>query len=65
MRRLALLALLLLGCDGERSFEAPVTLAAIKADERFADFPLVTMGRLSAMEVPPDLDKALRAMAGL
>lgn len=27
MRRLALFALLLLGCDGERSFEAPVTLA--------------------------------------
>lgn len=43
----------------------PVTLAAIKADERFADLPLVTMGRLSAMEIPPALDKALRSMAGI
>ena len=42
-----------------------VTLADIKADDRFADFPLVTMGRLSAMLVPPKLDKALRTMCGL
>ena len=42
-----------------------VTLAEIKADNRFSDFPLVTMGRLSAMLVPPKLDKAIRTMCGL
>ncbi len=43
----------------------PVTLAAIKADKRFADFALVRQGRLSVMPVPPEIDAALRAMAGL
>lgn len=43
----------------------PVTLAQIKADKRFAAFPLVTIGRLSVMPVEPDLDRALRQMAGL
>jgi predicted RNA-binding protein with PUA-like domain len=33
----------------------PVPLAAIKADPRFKDFPLVRMGRLSVMPVPPAL----------
>ncbi len=41
------------------------TLAAIKADERFADFALVRQSRLSAMPVPPNLDKAIRKLAGL
>ncbi|MDQ7013346.1 MAG: EVE domain-containing protein [Planctomycetota bacterium] len=41
------------------------TLAAIKADERFADFALVRQSRLSAMPVPPTLDKAIRKLAGL
>jgi predicted RNA-binding protein with PUA-like domain len=31
--------------------ERPVTLAEIKADKRFADFPLVRMARLSVMPV--------------
>lgn len=43
----------------------PVTLAEVKADERFATFPLVTIGRLSVMPVEPELDRALRRMAGL
>ncbi len=43
----------------------PVTLAEIKADKRFADFALVRQGRLSVMEVPAKIDKALRTMAGL
>ena len=34
---------------------APVRLAAIKADPRFKDFPLVTFGRLSVMPVPDAL----------
>jgi predicted RNA-binding protein with PUA-like domain len=43
----------------------PAALKDIKADERFAEFPLVTMGRLSVMPVPKKLDTALRKMAGL
>lgn len=47
--------------------EAPgdATLAAIKADDRFKDFALVKQSRLSAMEVPPDLAKIIKKMAGL
>lgn len=41
------------------------TLAAIKADDAFAGFSLVTQGRLSAMEVPADLAARLKEMAGL
>ena len=41
------------------------TLAAIKADARFAEFALVKQSRLSAMTVPPKLDKALRKLAGI
>ena len=33
----------------------PVPLSALKADPRFKDFPLVRMGRLSVMPVPPAL----------
>jgi len=40
------------------------TLAAIKADARYAEFALVKQSRLSAMEVPADLAKALKKMAG-
>lgn len=43
----------------------PVSLATIKADKRFATFALVTQSRLSVMPVPPDLDAALRELAGL
>ena len=42
-----------------------VTLKDIKADDRFSDFPLVTMGRLSVMPVPKKIDTALRKLAGL
>jgi len=42
-----------------------VTLADIKGDDRFKDFDLVRLSRLSAMPVPPKLDKLLRKMAGL
>ena len=37
----------------------PVSLASIKADARFKDFPLVRMGRLSVMPVPGALWKVL------
>jgi predicted RNA-binding protein with PUA-like domain len=42
----------------------PVTLAQIKADRRFASFPLVRQPRLSVIPVPPDLEAALRELAG-
>lgn len=48
-----------------RPARAPATLAAIKADPRFADFALVRQARLSVMEVPASLDRALRKMCGL
>jgi predicted RNA-binding protein with PUA-like domain len=48
-----------------RAAKTPVTLAQVKADPRFAKFPLVTQGRLSVMPVPPELDRALRDLAGL
>lgn len=35
-------------------FQRPVPLAAIKADARYADFPLVRQGRLSVMPVSPE-----------
>lgn len=35
----------------ERKLDRPVTLAEIKSDKAFADFPLVRMSRLSVMPV--------------
>lgn len=49
---------------GKRA-KTPVTLAVIKADKRFAKFPLVTIGRLSVMPVEPEIERLLRQMAGL
>ncbi len=43
----------------------PVTLADIKADERFAEFALVRQPRLSVMPVPAPLDKIIRKKTGL
>lgn len=43
----------------------PVTLAQVKADKRFATFPLVTQGRLSVMPVPAELNSVLRKLSGL
>jgi predicted RNA-binding protein with PUA-like domain len=43
----------------------PVTLAAIKADPRLADFLLVRQSRLSVMPVTPVQWRILAAMAGL
>ncbi|MCC6678404.1 MAG: EVE domain-containing protein [Phycisphaerales bacterium] len=48
-----------------RKARTPITLAQIKADKRFAAFPLVTQSRLSVMPVPSDIDTALRTLAGL
>ena len=48
----------------DRLLKQHVKLARVKADKRFKDFPLVTIGRLSVMPVPPELEKALLDMAG-
>jgi predicted RNA-binding protein with PUA-like domain len=42
-----------------------MTLATIKADARFANFPLVTQGRLSVMPVPAALVTLIRNATGL
>jgi len=47
-----------------KAAKSPVTLAAIKADKRFAEFLLVKNSRLSAMPVPVALDNILRRLAG-
>ena len=53
------------GLKAVKAAKVPVTLAAIKADARFADWALVRQGRLSVMPVAAGLDEAIRAMAGL
>ena len=51
--------------EAVRPVKTPVTLAQVKADERFAEFALVRQARLSVMRVPPAIDAMLRKMAGL
>jgi predicted RNA-binding protein with PUA-like domain len=48
-----------------RSLPSRVTLAQVKADERFAKFPLVKQGRLSVMPVPAGLDRLVRKWGGI
>jgi predicted RNA-binding protein with PUA-like domain len=45
-------------------FPKPVTLAAIKADPAFAEFPLVRMSRLSVMPVSAEHWKRISRMGG-
>ena len=47
-----------------KKLTTPVTLAAIKADKRFAEFPLTYMPRLSVMPVNDKEWKAILAMSG-
>ncbi len=47
-----------------RKFKKPVTLAAIKADEAFAEWELVRISRLSVMPVPDALWKKIEKMGG-
>ncbi|HEU5171493.1 MAG TPA: EVE domain-containing protein [Gemmatimonadales bacterium] len=49
--------------EAERALHTPVTLAAIKADPAFAEFPLVRQARLSVVPVSEDRWKRLLAMA--
>jgi predicted RNA-binding protein with PUA-like domain len=46
-----------------RRLASPVTLAAIKADPSFTDFPLVRISRLSVMPVGAREWAAIEAMA--
>jgi predicted RNA-binding protein with PUA-like domain len=46
-----------------KKLKHPVTLAAIKADKRFADFPLTYLPRLSVMPVSEQAWKLILAMA--
>jgi predicted RNA-binding protein with PUA-like domain len=46
-----------------KKLKNPVTLAAIKADESFADWELVRMSRLSVMPVSAELWKKIEGMA--
>ena len=46
-----------------RPLPNPVTLAAIKADEAFADWDLVRQPRLSVMPVSPERWRRIEAMA--
>ena len=49
----------------ERALARPVTLSAIKADRRFAGFPLVRIGRLSVMPVDDKEWAAIERMAAV
>ena len=46
-----------------RKLDRPVTLAAIKADKRFSDFPLTYMPRLSVMPVTDAQWKLIEKMS--
>lgn len=46
-----------------KKLKSPVTLAAIKADRAFAEFPLVRISRLSVMPVTDEEWKRIEAMA--
>jgi len=46
-----------------KKLKSPVTLSDVKADKRFADFPLVYMPRLSVMPVTDTQWKWILAMA--
>jgi predicted RNA-binding protein with PUA-like domain len=50
--------------EADDPFVTPVTLAAVKADKRFADMPLVKYGRLSVQPVTPEQWKAICKMGG-
>ena len=47
-----------------KKLATPVTLASIKADKAFADFPLTRMPRLSVMPVDDDIWERILGMAG-
>jgi predicted RNA-binding protein with PUA-like domain len=48
----------------KKALKTPVTLAAIKADEQFAEWELVRQARLSVMPVPKEIWQAVLKLAG-
>jgi predicted RNA-binding protein with PUA-like domain len=56
--------LVVVDLEAVRQVTQPVTLAQVKADQRFADFALTRIPRLSVMPVSPTQWKALLALAG-
>lgn len=54
--------LVTLDIEPVRRLKHPVTLAAIKADEAFAEWELVRIARLSVMPVPAELWKKVEEM---
>ena len=48
-----------------RPLKTPVTLAQLKADPGFAEFPLIRQSRLSVMPVSPEHWAAICALGGL
>jgi len=48
-----------------RAAKEPVTLEAMKGDDRFAGFDLLRLPRLSVMPVPGAVDAVIRRLAGL
>jgi predicted RNA-binding protein with PUA-like domain len=58
--------LVVIKLEAQRSLPRPVTLAAIKADQTFADLPIVRQGRLSVSPVtPPQWTKLLKLAGAL
>ncbi len=57
--------LVVVDVEMSRPVKAAVTLAAIKADDRFSDWALVRQGRLSVVAVPANLNRIIRSMAGV
>ena len=55
--------LLVIDLEAAKSLAKPVTLAAIKADGRFAGFDLVRLPRLSVMPVSAEQAAAIESMA--
>jgi predicted RNA-binding protein with PUA-like domain len=51
--------------EASKRAKAPLTLAAMKADARFAGFDLLRLPRLSVMPVTPAIDKVIRKLTGL
>lgn len=55
--------LVVVDLEAVKPVAAPVALATIKADPRFADFALVRIGRLSVVPVSAEQWEALQALA--
>jgi predicted RNA-binding protein with PUA-like domain len=51
--------------EAVRPLPSPVTLAAIKADPRLADLPLIRQSRLSVMPIPDDAWTILCGLGGV